>query len=340
MTVSRDSTARALSRRAFLRFDLAPAPAPESRWLRVHRVAMACRFEVVLPSEDARHVRAARAALDEADRIEALLTIFRDTSEVSRVNRAAADAPVKVSGELFALLRRCVDLHEQTGGAFDVTVSPLSRCWGFLQREGRLPAPEEIEAARALVSTVRLELDAEGCTVRFSTAGMELNFGGIGKGYALDCMRRVLAGHGVRDALLSAGGSSVLAIGGGPGGWTVDVRSPRAARSRLARLRLRDASLGTSGAGQQFVDVNGTRYGHVLDPRTGWSAAGVLSASLVTRDATSADALSTAVLTGGAAFAERYCGDHPGVMALVTPDDGSERPLVFGRADGATVEDA
>src|SRR5262249_38146341 len=150
------------------------------------RQAMACRFEVTLSDEDARFLPAARAALDEVDRIEDALTVFRETSEVAHVNREAAKGPVAVGSILFPLLERCRELHAATGGAFDPTATPLSRCWGFLAREGRLPPAAEIEAARALVGFQKLELDARARTVRFKTPGMSLSFGGIGKGYALD----------------------------------------------------------------------------------------------------------------------------------------------------------
>ena len=159
----------------------------------------------------------------------------------------------------------------------------------------------------------------------------------------------MLAAAGVGEALVSAGGSSVLAMGAPDGGWTIDVKSRQARRERLARLHLKSGpperghvcqiALATSGAGEQFVDVDGTRYGHVIDPRTGWPARGVLSVSVVADDPAAADALSTAFLVGGPALAEQYCASHAETLALVTPDDGHECPLVFGSHRGATIED-
>ena len=318
---------------------------------------MACRFEVLLDGEHARFVSAAREALDEADRIEAALTVFRDTSDLVRVNRTAAGAPACVDDGLHALLTLCRELYDRTEGAFDITTTPLSRCWGFLQREGRLPPVADIEAARACVGMRYVEIDGaaeaapyvasdeassvgprfSGATVRFLRPGMELNLGSIGKGYALGRMAASLRRRGVTDALVSAGGSSVFALGGPDGGWPIDLRSRRVAR-RLARLRLRNGALGTSGAAEQYVEVDGLRYGHVLDPRTGWPAAGVLSASVVTGDAATADALSTAFLVGGVHLAEQYCAAHSDTLAIVTPDDGSEEPRVFGRFEGVELE--
>jgi thiamine biosynthesis lipoprotein len=299
---------------------------------------MACRFEILLDGEDASGVEAARDALDEADRIEAALTVFRETSEISRLNRTAADGAARVDQEIFALLRTCARLHAATEGAFDITSTPLSRCWGFLRREGRLPSPEAIEAARVCVGMAGVEFDPRASTVRFRRAGVALNLGSIGKGYALDRMARRMRGRGVRDALVSAGGSSAVAMGGGAAGWSVDVRSRQVRKEHLARLSLTEGAMATSGAGEQFVEVEGRRYGHVIDPRTGWPASGVVSVTVVAAEAALCDALSTAFLIGGPDLARRYCASHPGTLVLVTPDDGSERPVVVGEYPGARVE--
>ena len=316
-------------------------PAEEGgHWLRIHRAAMACRFEILLDGADERHAAAAREALDEADRLEAELSVFRETSALSRVNRAAAERPAPVDADLFALLLRCRDLSALTAGAFDITSTPLSRCWGFLRREGRLPSPEAIAAARAAVGMSGVVFDETARTVHFARAGMELNLGSIGKGYALDRMAGLMRGRGVGHALLSAGGSSAVALGGRGEGWTIDVRSRQVGSGKLARLHLRDGALATSGAGEQFFEVDGKRYGHVIDPRTGWPAAGVLSASVVTAEGALSDALSTAFLVGGLDVARRYCAAHPQTLAFVTPDDGTSRPVVLGAFAGARVEEA
>ena len=309
-------------------------------WIRIHRAAMACRFEILLDGADDRHAVAAREALDEADRLESALSVFRETSELSRVNRTAAQGPATVDADLFALLDRCRGLHAQTAGAFDITSTPLSRCWGFLKREGRLPSPEAIAAARALVGMSGVLFDAAARTIRFAREGMELNLGSIGKGYALDRMAALMRGRGVGHALLSAGGSSAVAVGGRGEGWTVDIRSRQVAGGKLARLRLRDGALATSGAGEQFFEVDGRRYGHVIDPRTGWPASGVLSVSVVTAEGARSDALSTAFLVGGLEVARRYCASYPQTLALVTPDDGTRRPIVLGAFPGGRIEEA
>jgi thiamine biosynthesis lipoprotein len=252
-----------LKRRAFLNFSpLRPAP-PSGYWQHISRPAMACRFEVTLPLEDQAGVSAARQALDEVGRLEDQLTIFRESSDVSFINREASAGPVRVEQSLFALLLLCRELCRETGGAFDITSGPLSRCWGFLRRQGRIPEPNEIEGAKALVGGDKLLLDCKSRAVRFARPGVEINLGSIGKGYALDRIAGMMRER-VRAALLSTGSSSIRAIGGGANGhnaWTVGVRHPVNKKRRMAIAQLRDAALSTSGGEEQFFEYGGKRYG-------------------------------------------------------------------------------
>ena len=303
-------------------------------WLRASRQAMACRFEITLASEDAAWLPAARAALDEVDRLEARLSVFRDSSLISRINRLGSAASVAADAETIALLEQCVELARRTGGAFDITSTPLSRCWGFLHREGRLPSPDAIDEARGKVGCDAIQIDRACGAVRFARPGTEINLGAIGKGFALDRVADGMRRAGVTHALLSAGRSSILAMSRGDR-WQIDLVSPRRSNS-LARVWLRDAALGTSGAGEQFVVVGGRRYGHVIDPRTGWPASGVTSASVIASSAAVADALSTAFLIGGIELAQRYCAEHRDVAAIVTAEDSN--PVMFGRHPGAVVQ--
>jgi thiamine biosynthesis lipoprotein len=298
---------------------------------------MACLFEVALSGEDAGFLEAARKALAEVDRVESRLTVFRETSDLVDLNRRAAREMVALDAELMSLLETCRALSLKTGGAFDPTSTPLSRCWGFLRRQGRQPLESEIDAARACVGMNAVVLDEDASTVRFEREGIELNLGGIGKGYALDRVCALLVESGVRHALVSAGGSSLRAVGGRGAGFRVDLCSP-ARDAPLVRLRLRGASLGTSGASMQFVEIEGRRYGHVIDPRTGWPARGVLSASVVANDAASADALSTAFLVGGEELARRYCETHSNVAVFLTPDIPMAATLLVGRHPGLRLE--
>ncbi len=330
-------TGRTLTRREMLAMD-GPPEGEADHWIRVHRAAMACRFEIVLSGEAAAFVPAARQSLAELDAIEAELTVFRDTSELARVNREAPAAAVATTPMVFALLELCRELHAATGGAFDPTSTPLSRAWGFLARDGRLPEPDEIATARARVGMDGVTLDPGSRAVRFARPGLELNLGAVGKGYALGVMAARLRAAGARHALLSASGSSVVALGGGAEGWPVTLRPSGWDGGPIAHMRLREIAMGTTGAGEQFVEVDGRRYGHVIDPRTGWPAEGLRSATVMCADAASADALSTAFFVGGPALAERFCATHPQVLALLAPHDGPVQ--VFGACDGAAVATA
>lgn len=328
-----------LKRREFLKPRRLPrTPEPEGYWVHVSRTAMACRFEVTLAAREPEGVEAARAALDEVDRIEDQLTVFRATSEVSLVNQRAADEAVRVSPSLFELLKLSEELRRVTAGAFDVTSGPLTRCWGFLRREGRLPEACEIEDALARVGGDKLLLDEEARTVRFAREGLEINFGSIGKGYALD---RVAAGvrRRVGAALLSAGFSSMRAVGRGADGrgWLVGVRDPRRKDKRMAVLRLRDCAMSTSGSEEQFFEHGGRRYGHIIDPRTGYPSEGVAGVTVVAASAAVSDALATAFFVGGRAMAEEICAKYAGVVALVL-ESGAERPSVLGGNENCEVE--
>src|SRR6185503_11291633 len=181
--------------------------------------AMATRFELILAGDDPVRLRAAgEEALREIERIEALLSRYRPSSAIAAINAGAGGAPIRVDPRVVTLLRLCADLSRLTDGAFDVTVGPLLRAWGFVGGSGAPPETAALARARGLVGIERVELDVTACTVRLSQAGMELDLGAIGKGYAIDCAIAVLEEHGVPSALLHGGTSSVHVIGHVSGG--------------------------------------------------------------------------------------------------------------------------
>lgn len=325
-----------LNRRSFLGFIEGTKAPAQGWWLHVNRVAMACRFEVTLPMQEQAGVIVATEALNEIEVLEEQLSVFREASEISSINRRAATEAIRVENSLFELLTLCRDLHRATGGTFDITSGPLTRCWGFLKRQGRVPALDEIEGARFLVDSNNLLLDDQRKTVRFLRSGMEINLGSIGKGYALDRVTASMRAQ-VRTALLNAGASSIYALGAGDrDGWSVGLRHPRDKRKRIATLRLRDCALSTSGSEEQFFEHAGKRYGHIIDPRTGWPAEGVVSVTVVARSAAVSDALATAFYIGGRQTAETFCQSHPDVMAILLEKDGP-RPIVIGKNAGCRV---
>ncbi len=329
---------RTLNRRQFLSFAERARPPPSDYWVHVAREAMACRFEVTLPASDPGGIAAARSALDEIERLEAQLTVYQESSEVSSINRRAGEAAVAVEPSLFNLLVLAEKLHRETDGTFDLTSGPLIRCWGFFQREGRIPGPEELEAARRRVGMSNLIVNAADRTVRFLRPGVEINLGAIGKGHALDVVAANLRARKVRTALLSGGSSSVVAVGGDDQGWVIGIRHPRKRDSRVATLRLKDSALATSGAGEQYFVSENRRYGHILDPRSGVPARGVAGVTVVATSGAVADALSTAFFVGGSELANRYCGNHPDVLALIVPEHPTSRPEIFGSHPRARIE--
>jgi thiamine biosynthesis lipoprotein len=307
--------------------------APEIALLRFARQAMATTFEVFLPFGMPDALEIASNALDEINRLEDQLTVYHDHSEVSRLNRLAFQAAQPVEGRLFALLRRAAELHRQSDGAFDITTGALTRAWGFYRRRGQLPTPEQLREARERVGMQNVVLDADRQSVRYLRPGLEINLGSIGKGYALDRAATILRQqHGITAGLLHGGSSSIFAIGGPAAGhgWAVGVRHPWT-RARLAILHIRDRAVGTSAATHQHFDYNGRKLGHILDPRTGWPAEGIASATAIASTAADADALATAFFIRGMEFTRAYCAAHPDTSAVLLAD-GADRPIIFGLA--------
>ncbi|MCC7475574.1 MAG: FAD:protein FMN transferase [Pirellulales bacterium] len=333
-----ESAVRELADRAF-RFDEAPRPAPRrALTVSVRRRAMACEFEVQLAAaRNDNSMEHVFESLNLVEAIEAQISIYREDSEVSRINQAAAHAPVPVEPRLFCLLERVSELCAATEGALDITSGPLSEAWGFSRRLGNVPSDEAIELARSRVGMNHVRLDAARETVSFGCAGVSINFNSIGKGYALDRMAELLDEHAVGDYLLQGGRSSVLARGDQPGsaepGWRVGVRHPLRQQEPLAELVLREQALSTSGAGTQFFVRRGKRYGHILDPRTGRPAEGLYSATVLAPTAIEAEALSTAFYVMGPDRASQCCAQRPEISALLVapgPREGDVRLIALG----------
>jgi thiamine biosynthesis lipoprotein len=295
--------------------------------LHATRRAMACEFAVHYHAADGPAATdAALAALDLVDALEAQLTIYRATSEILEVNRTAYTRAVAVEPQLFTLLEFCAWLHGETQGAFDITSGPASKAWGFLERQGRVPGDEEIAAAMANVGFDKVQLDRAQLTIQFRQPGVEINLNAVGKGYALDRVAQLMAERSVGDFLCHGGRSSVLARGrdrgDAAGGWRVAVPHPHDPQKSVGEVVLRDEALGTSGAGTQFFETGGRRFGHLIDPRSGHPAEGVITATAVAASAAEADALSTAFYILGPGGAAEYCAAHPDVGAvIVCPGD-------------------
>lgn len=247
--------------------------------------AMGTTYSISVYASDSKQSDdAIEAAFSEVRRLDAMLSNYKADSELSTLNRKAASGPVKVSPELFQLLQICFHLSRESAGAFDITVGPLMKLWGFYRGEGHVPDPEAIAHVLEHVGYRNVVLDAEQGTVRFLKAGMELDPGGVGKGYAIDRMAAILAGRGIRSALLSAGGSSIYAIGAPPDqpeGWRISIQDPLDSSKSVATVFLKDDSLSTSGGYEKFFEADGKTYSHIMDPRTGYPVKGILAVSVV-----------------------------------------------------------
>jgi len=312
------------------------APPGEFVLVRISRRAMATTFEVAIPvGTHPEPIAAASAALDLIDELEDQMTVYRDHSEVSRLNETASDHAVEVEPQLYELFTRCAGWTHESEGAFDIATGAIIKEWGFFRREGRVPSPLERIEAMHRTGFRHVMLNPETRTVKYRVPGLEINLGAVGKGYALDRAAHLLRTEwGVTSALLHGGGSSVYAIGGPPGdprGWPIRLRHPTDTSASLGTVYLRNRGLGTSAATFQFFEYKGQKLGHLLDPRTGWPAQGIDSVSVTASTAAEADAMSTAAFVVGITGTERLLRLKPG-LGVVLLADADRSPRTFNLA--------
>jgi thiamine biosynthesis lipoprotein len=273
------------------------------------RVSMACTYAIDAYGPDASTLPAAvEAAFDEVDRIDRLMSNYKPESPLSRLNREAANRPVAVEPELFDFIAASMDYNRESDGAFDITVGPLMKAWGFFRGEGHFPAADDLAAARRRVGGAHVVLNRADRTISFDTPGVELDLGGIAKGYAVDRAADVLRTHGVTSALISAGGSSIYGLGAPPdrAGWDVSVQDPVAASKTALTVTLRDRALSVAGSSEKSFEAGGIRYSHIMDPRLGAPVQGMLSVAVLSRTAMSGDALDDAFFVLGVEGSRRY----------------------------------
>jgi thiamine biosynthesis lipoprotein len=309
--------------------------------IRASRPAMGSYFEVRLGANTPGGVALASRALDLIDALEGQLTVYRDDSEVSRLNATAHLGPVEVAPGLFGLLEQAVAIGRATQGAYDVTAGALSVAWGFFKGPKRVPSPEVLAEARARTGQHHLTLDPDRRTVAFDRPGLLINLGSIGKGYAIDRTIDLIRAHWwPTSALVHGGRSSLYALDSPPGRfgdrWEVALRNPFRPESPLGLLRLRNRGMGTSGTAFQQFEANGRVYGHILDPRTGEPALGPASVTVLAPTAAEADALSTAFYLLGPAAAAAHVAERPEIGAVFVEEgaaDGSPRIVTIGLSD-------
>lgn len=310
------------------------SPATPAIHVEASRQAMACQFAVRYHQEDSHMASDVLDAFDEIEAIENQLTIYRDSSEVTTINKLANSGPVTLSPSVFSLLELSAKLYAESGGAFDITGTPLSRIWGFFKRSGRMPSDEEIASTLEKVGMNNVRLDKVAQTIQFTRPGIEINFNAIGKGYALDRAAKLLDSRGAGDYLWHGGRSSILARGVNRGNdngcWSIGLRHPFKPNYRIAEFHLRNRALGTSGGATQFFEHEGVRYSHVIDPRSGWPTRGVYTATAIALTAAEADALSTAAFVLGPEHAAELCARRRDVgIVLVCPSPSESGITVF-----------
>ncbi len=258
---------------------------------------MGSEFKLVLYTEnEATARRASRAAFDRIAALDAILSDYRPDSELMRLCVRAGGPPVAVSPELFDVLSRSVSMYERSGGVFDVTVAPLVRLWRRARRDHKMPEAERLAEARALVGSDRLLLNPKAKTVQLKSKGMKLDVGGVGKGYASQAAIDVLKREGVTRALIA--GSGDVAVGDPPPdreGWTIGIAPLNASSPPKRYFLLANAAVSTSGDAEKFVEIDGKRYSHIVDPRTGLGVVDRCSVTVVAPDGGTADSLDTAV---------------------------------------------
>ncbi len=256
----------------------------------------------------ARAAGAVTAAFGEVQRIDDFLSNYKPDSELSRINREAHDRAVTISTEMSDVLEACKRYHKLSDGAFDITVGALVESWGFFRGNGKMPNRWSIWLAQRKVGSQYLEIDRASQTVRLLRDGLSLDPGGIGKGYAVDRAAAVLREYDIEQALISAGTSSIYALGtppGGAGGWPVKIRDPGDGSRSVAEVRLSNSSLSTSGSDEKFFEIDGKRYSHIIDPRTGRPAEGMRSASVISSRTIDSEAWATAIFVNGAEWTRK-----------------------------------
>jgi FAD:protein FMN transferase len=263
-------------------------------------------------------------------RVDSLMSNWTDVSDVARINREAGKKDVVVHPEIARVLTCAQQVTHDSGGAFDITVEPLVRLWGFLGGKPHVPDASAITAALARVGPDKIRFTPGTGTIRFARDDVRIDLGGIAKGYGVDQVADLLRHAGATNALIDLSGNMV-ALGNAAGhtGWTVGVRDPSGKNPYIARIHLYNEAIATSGDYEQFVDADGKRFGHILDPRTGWSAHGLSSVTVVSRQGMLCDAWATALFVLGPEKAREVAHAHPELdVVLVEPQPGGP-PIIW-----------
>jgi len=300
---------------------------------------MGSELRIAVWTNDERRARVANEAIEavfaEFNRLEALMTVWRADSDISRLNAAAGRRPVAVSADTIAVLRDARQISEWTGGKFDVTFGALNDLWRFDQdQDNTIPDPAVVRARLPLIDYRALRIDEPAGTAFLTRAGMRANLGGIGKGYAVDRGVAMLRARGLRDFMIKAGGDMYVAGRKGDRPWRLGIQDPRGPSDRIfAAIDLADSTFSTSGDYERAFVKDGVRYHHIIDPATGQPARGCRSATILTDRAVLADGLSKAAFWLGPDGALALFARLPNVDAVIvtSSNDVVVTPRLKGR---------
>jgi len=272
--------------------------------------------------------RAAKAAIDEIKRIEAIFSPYIETSEIYKINHSAHFSPVEVSDEVISVLKKALEVCKLTDGAFDITIKPLVDLWNIKAENPTVPSDESIAQAKSKVGWTKVELSDS--TVSLGADGMMLDLGAAAKGYAADCAVKVLREHGIKNAILDLGGN-VYAMGRSEKGspWRIGLQDPAGKRGEYFKAEeLSDLSCVTSGSYERYFESGGKIYHHIINPKTGYCAdSGLISVSVIAKSSFEADMLSTAIFVMGADEFEKI-RDNFDIVKYITVDK-SNNPKVY-----------
>ena len=282
---------------------------------------MGTSVRVELWHEDATVARAAMGAvMDEMNRIDTTMSPFKPDSELSRINRDAANKPVPISQEMFGLITRSIEFSKLSGGAFDITFSSVGYLYDY--RKNVKPTDEQIAEALPGINYRHLRLDPKAQTIRYARPGVRIDLGGIAKGYAVDNCIAILRSRGIRNAIVTAGGDTRL-LGDRRGRpWNVGIRDPRRRGEVVALLPLENVAISTSGDYERYFEEDGVRHHHIINPKTGKSATGVRSVTVIGPDGVTTEGLTKSVFVKGPKEGMRLIESLTGVDAIVIDDTG------------------
>ncbi len=293
-----------------------------AEWYRQEAAIMGTAINVELWHEDEAQANALiDAVMQEMQRIDNLMSTYKPDSQISLVNATAAITPVAISEELFALIGRALDYSDITHGAFDITYASAGKYYDY--RKGVKPTAAQLAEALPAIDYHHVRLDADAGTVAFTQPGVSIDLGGIAKGYAVDRGMEILRRGGVENALISAGGDSLVIGKRWERPWFIGIRDPRNKAGIVSMIPLEDAAISTSGDYERYFEEDGVRYHHILDPGTGKSTHSVHSTSIIGSTATDTDALSTSVFVLGVEAGLQLINSLPDTEAIIIDKDGA-----------------